>query len=156
MSKISFNSLIKKEEQKTTFITISLISANIITILYTLHGGLTPLELLIILGYTMFSFLSTVRIAFTDLNKIVITTLIISTLVLTGIVFVFQDSMVIYSDDCKELTEIEHNISLYNCVNYIIENPDSTGNQVIEALIPEQTITEKEQPVSILDRQFNP
>ena len=87
-------------------------------------------------------------------NKLTIPLLVTLFIILPLSTFI-ADSTMVYSDDCTQISKINSDISMLECINFVIDNPDSTGMQVIEAFEQEKEI-ETDIDTTILNRQFNP
>lgn len=78
---------------------------------------------------------------------------IVVLLILHFIVPLIMATILVYEDDCNQINKINPNISVNDCINFIINNPDSTGMEVIEVFEKEEI----KEPIdrTILNRQFN-
>lgn len=115
----------------------------------------TPLEDYIIIPVLISSLVIMIgSFGFGVFNKLTIPSLVTLFVVLPLSMFIADNSLV-YSDDCNQINKINSDISVADCINFVIDNPDSTGMQVIEAFEQEKEI-ETNIDTTILNRHFIP
>lgn len=136
-------------------LSIVVVAASLVTFIL-MDDSRIPLDALIIIGVSMI-LLVTLLTSFvlkTEINKLTMPTFVMIMIILPASTLI-TDNTLIYSEDCNQINVINPNIDVVDCINFIIDNPDSTGMQVIEAFETE-TEMKKDIDVSILTRQFNP
>ena len=129
------------------------------TLLFVIPGDKTPLEMqVVVITQLIILLLSSVVFWWSETqNKgnYLSVILLISSLIIICSIFVFQSTLIIYYDDCNEIILLDNgvNISRNDCINYTIENPDTTGAEIVNHF--KQNVKEKE-ITSVLERQLEP
>lgn len=87
------------------------------------------------------------KILFTALFSMIVVLLVVTSLM----------DQIDYFSDCNELNDhSNYNLNVIDCINYMNENPESIGSEVLNALVSAETDFETEQEISIVDRQLLP
>ena len=145
-----------KKQSNGFFLHLALILVNIgLSIFVITNDYRTPLDGYMIITVLISSLVIMIgSFVFGVINNLTIPLLLTVCIALPLSIFI-TDSTMIYSDDCTQISKIHPDISVLECINFIIDNPDSTGMQVIEAFEQEKEI-ETNIDTTILNRQFNP
>ena len=114
----------------------------------------TPLDVYIILIVLLAVLVAMIgSFVFGAFNKLNIP-LLAALFVVLPLSMLIADNPLVYSDDCNQINKINSDISVADCINFVVDNPDSTGMQVIEAFEREKEI-ETDIDTTILNRHFN-
>lgn len=133
-----------KNNKKDVLITIVSVLVLISSVLYlvnsyTFTGNVTPIELLTVTllqlsisivlgcGFLCGSF----TYVDSTISKLLITAFIASMIFLV-VITILESTLVIYYDECEKLDNVTTtHIFEYDCINYAIDNPHSTGTEII-------------------------
>ena len=155
------------EANKSKYNIINIICLCILatTLIFIMPGDKTPSEMQVAIfvqfGVVLLSVIGMLKIGdkSTDMEAAIALIIMLSSIIILFSIMIFQSSLTIYFDDCNEITLLDNgvDISRNDCINYAIENPDTTGAELIDHFKQKKIDIVKEKEItSVLERQLEP